>query len=214
MGSSSPTEITTALTDLFCAAAAVACAFRLGRPEGGRASLWRSAFLTSAAASLLGAAAHGLSLSPALSRWAWRLIYACLAATVALAAGAAAQASLGRRAARWAGLLLLAGAAAFWALTTFHSDSFGLFVAYEAAGLGFALALLVSLARRGRAGAAAASAGLALFLLAGAVQASGPFEVRWGWPLDHNGVFHLVQLPAFFLLAAGARRLETGEASP
>lgn len=214
MGPSSSTELSTALTDLLCAAAAAACAVRLGRPQGGRAILWRSAFLTSAAASLLGAAAHGLSLPPTLSRWSWHLIYACLAATVALAAGAAARESLGRRAARWAGLLLLAGAALFWALTAFHSDSFALFVAYEAAGLGFALALLVSLALRGRPGAAAASAGLGLFLLAGAVQASGPFEIRWGWPLDHNGLFHLVQLPAFFLLAAGARRLIAGEPSP
>lgn len=214
MGSSSPTEISTAFTDLLCAAAAAACAFRLGRPEKGRAILWRAAFLTSAAASLLGAAAHGWALSPALSRWCWHLIYACLAATVALAAGAAARESLGKPAARWVGLLLLGGAALFWALTAFHSDSFALFVAYEAAGLGFALALLLSMALRGRPGAASASAGLGLFLLAGAVQASGPFELHWGWPLDHNGVFHLVQLPAFFLLTAGARRLGAEEASP
>jgi hypothetical protein len=215
MGSSSPTEITTALTDLLCALAAGACAVRLGRPGKGRALLWRSAFLASAAASLLGAAAHGLALAPGASRWTWHLIYACLAATVALAAGAAAREALGRRAARWSSLLLVAGAAAFWALTAFYSDSFGLFVAYEAAGLGFALALLISMALRGRSGAAAASLGLGLFLLAGAVQASGPFVVTLGIPLDHNGVFHLVQLPAFALLGEGARRLvREGEAPP
>lgn len=201
------TERTTALTDLLVAAAAGWAALRLRLAGAKHTGLWASALGAAAAAALLGAAAHGLILPPPVFHGLWRGIYALLAAAVALTAAAAAREALSERTARVLLAASAGGAAFFWILTTFRSSSFSLFVAYEAAGLGLSLALLFGLARRGRAGAGLCLGGLGLLLAAGAVQASGPFVLRAGLPLDHNGLFHLLQLPAFFLVAAGAERL-------
>ncbi|MGC8762950.1 MAG: DUF6962 family protein [Acidobacteriota bacterium] len=201
------TERTTALTDLLVAAAAGGASLRLLLAGQKRTGLWASALGTAAAAALLGGAAHGLVLPPTLFHGLWRGIYALLAAAVAFAAAAAGREALGAPAARVLFGVLAGGAALFWLLTTFWSSSFSLFVGYEAAGLGLALALLGSLLRKGRPGAGLGLSGLLLLLAAGVVQASGPFVVYAGVPLDHNALFHLLQLPAFFLVAAGAERL-------
>lgn len=197
------TERTTALTDLLVAATAGGASLRLLLAGQKRTGLWASALGTAAAAALLGGAAHGLVLPPPLFHGLWRGIYALLAAAVAFTAAAGREA-LGAPAARVLFGVLAGGAALFWLLTAFWSSSFSLFVGYEAAGLGLALALLGSLLRKGRPGAGLGLSGLLLLLAAGAVQASGPFVVYAGVPLDHNGLFHLLQLPAFFLVAAGA----------
>lgn len=208
------TERTTALTDLLVAAAAGGAALRLFLSGRRNTALWTSALVTAAAAALLGAAAHGLVLPPPVYHGLWRGIYALLAAAVAFTAAAAGREALGGTAARLLFAALAGGACLFWLLTTYRSSSFSLFVAYEAAGLGLAMALLGSLARKGRAGAGLCLWAFVLLLAAGAVQASGPFVVHAGLPLDHNGLFHLLQLPAFFLVAAGAERLGGPAASP
>lgn len=208
------TERTTALTDLLVAATAGGEALRLLPAGAKRSGLWASSLGAAAAAALLGAAAHGFVLPPPVFHGLWRGIYALLAAAVALTAAAAGREALGERMARALFAALAGGAALFWILTTFTSSSFSLFVAYEAAGLGLSLALLFGLARKGRAGAGLCLMGVGLLLAAGAVQASGPFVLRAGLPFDHNGVFHLLQLPAFFLVAAGAERLGATAGSP
>ena len=43
-------------------------------------------------------------------------------------------------------------------------------------------------------------------LEAGGVQAGGRAGFTLGWPFDHNGVFHLVQLGGLVLLGAGLTR--------
>lgn len=208
------TERTTAATDLLVAAAAGWGGLRLALRGRGRAGLWAASFGCAAFAALLGAAAHGLVLPDPVPSPLWRTINAFLAAAVAFVVSGAAREALGEREARAVFLLSAAGASVFWLLTSFLSSSFSLFVAYEAAGLGVALALLGRLFRRGRPGAGLALSGSILFLAAGAVQASGPFELRAGLPLDHNGLFHLIQLPAFFLLLAGAERLASPSGGP
>jgi hypothetical protein len=57
--------------------------------------------------------------------------------------------------------------------------------------------------------------GIALNIAAAAIQASGTVRLNVGVPLDHNGVFHLVQMVAIVLLVAGVgKSLEGATDSP
>jgi hypothetical protein len=72
--------------------------------------------------------------------------------------------------------------------------------------MSMALAMYVSLGIAGRLpGALLVSAGIVLTLVAAAVQAS-TLRARLIVPFDHNGLFHLVQMAAITVVAAGVRR--------
>ena len=45
--------------------------------------------------------------------------------------------------------------------------------------------------------------GIALNIAAAGIQAGGSARLNLGVPLDHNGIFHLVQMVAVVVLAAG-----------
>jgi hypothetical protein len=45
--------------------------------------------------------------------------------------------------------------------------------------------------------------GIALSIIAAVIQATGSIGFTLIWEFDHNGVFHLVQMPGIVLLAAG-----------
>ena len=96
----------------------------------------------------------------------------------------------------------LAVGALFYATTAAGGGSFGIFVAYEGAAMLAALVIYIRLAALGRRGAGFVAVGIALTLAAAGVQASS-LSLTLVWPFDHNGLFHLVQLAALFVLAHG-----------
>jgi MYXO-CTERM domain-containing protein len=204
------TERTTAATDALLALAAIAAIVAIRRrtdPSFARA-VWLSALGATAAASALGAAAHGLALRDAVRDLLWQPLYLLLGVTMALFVVGAVRDWRGERAGRRALLPMLGLALGFYGVTRAAGGSFLAFVIYEAAALLFALAVYLTLARTGRrAGALAMVAALAVSLGAGVVQAAGLGPVRLVWTFDHNGLFHLVQLGGVALLALGLRRL-------
>lgn len=181
-------EATTAATDLLLAALAVVGA------RTARAPLWRPLFLLFAAASMLGAAAHGFAWSPRASWWIWLPLNLALGASLALLVAAAGW--------RHALPLLLLAGVAVAAVAQFMPATFLPIVIAEAVALVWAGA---SWLRQGRTLLALGCLGA---MLAGAVQASG-WSLRLGWEFDHNGLFHLAQIPAMLCWIAGARRAET-----
>jgi len=81
-----------------------------------------------------------------------------------------------------------------------------MFVAYETVCMVIVLASYSCLAARGNQGATLLVIGISLSITAATIQASQAIAMTVGpWLLDHNGVFHLVQMPALILLALGAR---------
>ena len=71
----------------------------------------------------------------------------------------------------------------------------------------FALAVYAGLHRTRRLpGAGAIALAFAVSLVAGVVQPWGRFTLQLGWPLDHNGIFHLIQLAGLPILGHGLRR--------
>jgi hypothetical protein len=204
------TERTTAATDAVLAVAAVVAIVVLRRraPPSFARGVWQAALSALAAASLLGAVAHGFALAPNTRRVLWQPLYLSLGLMMALFVVGAMRDWRGDAVARRVLGPMIALAFVFYGVTLVSGGNFLAFVVYEAAALMFALLVYVRLvARERRPGAFAMAAALAVSLAAGALQASGLGSVRLLWEFDHNGIFHLVQLLGLVLLVIGLRGL-------
>jgi hypothetical protein len=204
------TELTTAATDLLIALVSLGCLAVLRRnrsAHGQRVAIWSWVFGLLAFASLLGALAHGLALSPAVQSWLWRPLYLSLGLIVAMFVVGAVFDLRGARAARAWLVPMLVLALGFFTVTQVGPDNFMIFVVYEALAMVGALGVYLLLARQRRlAGAWTVAAGILLNIVAAAIQATGTISVTLIFPLDHNGVFHLVQLVALIVLTRGLAR--------
>jgi Family of unknown function (DUF6962) len=204
------TERTTAATDAVLALAAAAglvCLRRTTPPSFGR-TVWQGALAALTAASLLGAAAHGLALTPAARALLWQPLYLTLGVMMALFVVGAVRDWRGDAAGRRTLGPMLVLAVVFYGLTRLTGGNFLAFVVYETAALVFSLAVYLTLASGpAREGVAPMAAALAVSLAAGVIQASGLAPVRLVWEFDHNGVYHLVQLLGLLFLLSGLRRL-------
>lgn len=202
-----PTEITTAATDAALAVLALVCirwlaVRRASDPE--KVTLWVLILALLAVASGLGAIAHGLALSSDAIYLLWQPLFLSLGLVVALFVVAALYDGFGPVAARRLLIPALVAGAAFYLVTLLFPGTFLVFVLYEAAAMVAALAIYGRLAiRTGRRWAWLIVLGIALNMIAAGIQASGSVRLDIGVPLDHNGVFHLVQMVAIVSLVAG-----------
>ncbi len=204
------TELTTAATDAILAILSVVALLAIRRrreADPWKADLWTWMLGLLAAASLLGAIAHGFSLPERTTELLWQPLYLCLGLVVALFVVGAIRDDFGeviaRRALPW---MVLIGVG-FFLVTRLVSGSFLVFVAYEGVAMLAALGLFADAAIRKRVpGAALMTLGVGLNLAAAAVQQSPARVSVAGIPLDHNGLFHLVQMVALVVLTAGVLR--------
>ena len=201
-----PIEQTTAATDLLISVVAVAAILYLWRsgPAGLRGWLWRSVFVWLAAASLLGAIAHGLVLDEAVLKWIWRGTYLALAIVVATFLLAAIRDVFGDRTALRALPLLIVIAVGFFAWFITDPENFRPFIMYEATAMLLSLAGFLWLSWQGTlAGAGWIAASIVVNIVAAVVQASRAVSFTLVWSFDHNGVFHLIQILGIALLIRG-----------
>jgi hypothetical protein len=205
-----PTELTTATTDAVLAILCVVALVMIRRRRAAdpwKVGLWSWLLGLLALASVLGTVAHGLELSESFLDLLWQPLYLSLGLVVALFTVAAIRDRFGEAAARRALPWMIVLGFGFFAVTRIGSGTFLVFVAYEAIAMLIALILYVDAAIRPRvAGAAVMAVGVALNLVAAAVQQSSVTLDLAGLPLDHNGVFHLVQMVAVVVLTAGVLR--------
>ncbi len=209
----SPTELTTAATDLLLAIGCALATWRLLHETRGapfRRRLWGGVFALVGLASLLGAVAHGLVLPGWLAEAIWHPLYLALGLSVALILVGALLDTRGITGARhWLGPALAVGVAAY-VVTQALGGAFIVFVAYEGTATITALTLYSRLAlRRALPGAALVAGGLVLNLVAAGVQASD-LKLELIFEFDHNGLFHIVLIPALILLYSG---IEQGQAT-
>jgi len=201
------TELTTAATDAVLAVLALVCirwlaARRTADPE--KVTLWVLVLALLAVASALGAVAHGFDLSADALWLLWQPLFLSLGLVVALFVVAAVYDAFGAAAARRLLIPALVVGGAFYLLTLVFPGTFLVFVLYEAVAMLVALALYFRLALRdGEKWAWLMVLGIALNIVAAAIQASGTVRLDLGVPFDHNGVFHLVQMVAIVVLMAG-----------
>lgn len=203
------TELTTAVTDLIMAVLSFASVYIIGTRRGQfairqKAEIWMGAFSALGLAGLLGFFAHGFVMSEALNNALWQPLYLSLGITVALfAAGVLVDL---RVAPVPKGILILfiAVAVVFYGVTVVFPGSFLVFIAYEAIAMLFALGAFIYLDFKIPARwTFLMTGGIALSIIAAVIQATGSIGFTLIWEFDHNGVFHLVQMPGIVLLAAG-----------
>ena len=202
-----PTELTTAATDAILALLALYCIRWLGArrsADPAKVTLWILGLALLAVASVLGAIAHGLDLSSDTIYLLWQPLFLSLGLVVALFVVAATYDGLGPTTARRLMIPALVVGACFYLVTLIFPGTFLVFVLYEAVAMLVALALYVRLALvSGRRWAWLMVLGIALNIAGAGIQASGTVRLNLGVPLDHNGVFHLVQMVAIVVLVAG-----------
>jgi hypothetical protein len=205
----SPTERTTAGTDLILALLALGCCLfvlRVGRGAPGEARVWGGAFALLSLAAFLGAIAHGLKMPPRANALLWRPLNLALGLTISLFVVGVVYDLRNKAAARRILAPMLAVGVGFFVLTQVASGTFLMFVLFQAVAMLFALGAYGWLGvKRRLAGAWWMAGGVLATLIAAAIQATGAVSFTLVWPFDHNGVYHLVQMVGLLLLTAGLR---------
>jgi hypothetical protein len=203
----SPTERTTAATDVLLALAAlVGTAYLRSRPQPIPADTvaWSWAFGLLALSAALGAAYHGLVLSEPRRGALWQGLTFCLALAIAFLAAGVTRDALGAAAAARSLPVLLATGLAVFGVSRLFPGLFRVFILYQAIALLYALAAYVMLAASSPAGGPAwVAAGVGLGLAGAAVQARRRFHRRLVWVFDHNGAFHVLQTAGLIVMWVG-----------
>ncbi len=203
----SPTEQTTAVTDLILSLQAVGAIWLMNKSLVRRpvwTELWTWLFSLLSAASLLGAISHGITLHPSVDSAIWIVVYLTLGMMMALFLIAAVtmhwNPDLGKRCLPY-GMVI---AFTFFLVTQFWSDSFLLFVIYEAISMLLALILYLSCVWiRKEKGAGYLAAGVFVGIVAAALDTQSSIRLTFIWTFNNHGVFHLVQMISLLLLTLG-----------
>jgi MFS family permease len=202
----SPLELTTSATDAVLAIECIVIIIYLRRivaDDRWRLTLWCWVFGLMGCASALGAVSHGFILSGSVQATLWRPLFLSLGILVALFMVGALYDGRGRAlAARFIPWAIGIGSAFFVFIEVFSGEFFA-FVVYEMIAMSGAVAIYLYLGVAGRLrGAFMIAIAIVLNLVAAGVQASD-VSFHFLFPFDHNGVFHLIQMVAIFILAVG-----------
>ncbi len=203
------TEQTTATTDAILAVIALIAAIylkRIGKQKPWKITLWVWAFYLFFLAALLGAIVHGFIMSDELSALLWHSLYLALGLFVALFVVGCIYDIWGKFIAKRMLLIMLAIGVGFYVLTLIWSDSFIVFIIYEAIALFFALCGYVWLSYKRRIeGASLMVVGILITIVATGVQTNNSIFVDFVWRFDHNGVYHLIQMVGVIFIILGLR---------
>jgi hypothetical protein len=202
-----PTEQTTAISDALLALVALGCAVclrRIGCGTPWRTNVWSLAIGLVAPAAALGAIAHGLEISPETEALLWQPLNVAMGLSVALFVVGVVHDAWGRASAGRTLPGMLAAALGFYLLTVLVPGTFLLFALFGLSAMVFAVVAYGWITVRDRReDFALMTAGVALSLIAGAVQTQHSVLITIVWPFDHNGVFHLIQIVSLLVLTAG-----------
>jgi hypothetical protein len=213
----SPTEMTTAITDVILAAQSAAAIYvirrkTVARPMWTRVWIWLFALLS--IASLIGAAAHGLEMAASIESAIWSPAYLALGLTMALFVIAAITMSSGHEKSRRFLMPAIMIAFAFFSITQIWSDSFLLFVIYECMAMFLSLTLYtMCFWQRSAAGSGYLATGVLVGILAAVIDTQKTLHVTLIWEFNNHGVFHLVQMISLLLLTIGLYRSHREEIS-
>ena len=206
---SSPTEKTTAITDILLslvAAGGIVYLQRLGTSEVWKINTWSWAFAFIALSGLLGAIAHACELPETAHQRIWNLLNLGLGLAVSVFVIGVAYDLWGPVIARKILPWMLALGLGFFLITRLFSGIFSVFIVYEAAILLFACGAYSWLAITGRLnGSLLMATGVLVSIIAAGLQAAKKTRVTLLFEFDHNGIFHIVQIIGLLLILAGLR---------
>ena len=210
MFTDSPTEMTTAITDVILAAQSAAAIYVIRRKTVARpmwTQVWAWVFALLSIASLIGAAAHGLEMAASIETAIWSPAYLALGLTMALFVIAAITMSVGHEKSRRLLLPAVMVAFAFFTITQIWSDSFLLFVIYECIAMLLSLTLYsMCFWQRRAAGSGFLATGVLVGILAAVIDTQKTLHMTLIWEFNNHGLFHLVQMISLLLLTIGLYR--------
>ncbi len=155
-------------------------------------------------AAAAGAGFHGLAAGPALLRGLRGAMSLALSMAVSLFVVGAVHDWFGAEAGAAVLPVMLAAGAGVFLVSCLFRGLFLVLIVYEGLALVFALTGYGWLTAAGSLpGAGWMTAGLLVSLAAAAIQAAGRARLTLVWRFDHNGVFHLVQIPGLIFLCKG-----------
>ena len=201
------TEQTTAVTDAMMALLSVILIVRIqnsGKAYPWKTTLWSAVFGLITIAAILGTIVHGFKISEFLRDLLWHPLYLSLGLMVSLFVVAAIYDMWGEKTAKKTLPFMVIAGVGFFGITIILPGSFLVFILYEFLAAFFALAVYVYLTIKGKIPGSNWMA-LAVFLtiVAAVVQATGVVRFTLIWEFDHNGAFHLLQMPALYLFVKG-----------
>lgn len=205
------TEQTTAFTDLILGILSLICCMLLKKTSTRnriKQKIWLCFFLFLSLASFLGALAHGVEMSSNMKGLLWHPLYLFLALSVAFFVMGAIFEIRSERNCRSIISLMISVAFLFFLITVFIPESFLVFIIYEGFCLLVCLVIfLFKLFRTRQPSYLFMIAGIMLTILAAVLQSMQNISFHFIWEFDHNGIFHLVQIPALILIFISVRKL-------
>lgn len=203
----SPTEMTTAVTDVILAVQSAAAIYVIRRKTVTRpmwTQVWAWVFALLSVASLIGAVAHGMEMAASIESAIWTPAYLALGLTMALFVIAAITMSVGHEKSRRFLLPAVLVAFAFFTITQIWSDSFLLFVIYECLAMVLSLTLYsMCFWQRRTSGSGYLAAGVLVGILAAVIDTQKTLHMILIWEFNNHGLFHLVQMISLLLLTIG-----------
>ena len=205
------TEQTSALTDVFLGITAlilVSLSYSYGKKyDKKKGRLWIVVFTSLVSASFLGAIAHGFQMSVGTNLIIWQFLNFSLAIMIAYFALGTLYDLFKYKLSKSVEFIFILIAFAFYLLTVLIPESFLPFVIYEGLIMLFALLAYTYMEfKRKLAGSYWMAFGILLTIFAAIIQATKAVSFTFIVPFDHNGVFHLIQIPGLISIIMGLRK--------
>jgi len=205
-----PAEQTTAATDVLLAILAFVVSVKIyqtgKRIDVKKTRIWVWAFGLLAFASATGAVAHGFQMSKLTNFILWQPLNLALGAAIGLFVAGVVYDFMDFSLPRTLIPALLVIATIFYTITVMIPNAFIVFIIYEAIAMLFAFIVYLILASRQKVkGAWFMSAGILVTIIAAAIQAIETIRINFIWVIDHNGIFHIVQMLGLLILYKGLK---------
>ncbi|HAA14736.1 MAG TPA: hypothetical protein DCE41_24820 [Cytophagales bacterium] len=206
----SPTEQTTAATDIVLGVLAIYWALRVYRAGSSthrqKATIWAWAFGLLAYAALQSCINHGLVWDRPTYLLLWHPVNLALGMAVGCFVLGTWYDYRSKPVSKGLIIGMMSAGAAFFLITLLLPNSFLGFIIYEGLAMLFSLGLYATLAKRKKLhGATIVSLGIALNMVAALVQALGSGKIHFTliWEFDHNGLFHIIQWISIMVMGLG-----------
>jgi hypothetical protein len=203
-----PTEQTTAVTDVILALFALTFSlivYSMGRLcDRKKALIWTWAFGLLSLASVLGAVAHGITITAGTNFIIWQPINLALGLTIALFVTGVVYDMRGFSLSPGHIPVFLGIGVIFYLITLLVRAGFIIFILYESIAMLFALVSYLILAIKKKLNSFwLMTAGILVTIIAAGIQAAGTIHVKVIWEFDQNGLFHILQVVGLVFLFSG-----------
>lgn len=212
-----PTEQTTAATDVVLAGLAFFATYLMwhaGQKAPWKSRIWVWIFSLLGIGSILGAFFHGFQHTLAVKKLIWFPMLFLFSIVVALFLVAMLYDARGERSARRIlPVMLMVGSLAF-GVVAFNEGNFFVLILYETLAMLVALVgYILAAIKTGSSGNRFMAAGVAVTILAAAVQATASLSFTLVWEFDHNSVFHFIQMLGILFFILGLRSGDSNRGS-